>query len=68
MDKDSITERRGDFRHHVNLDVCVTPEGKDKQHIESSIINMSLLGCAMEPRNYAFKEQEKLSICFIEAK
>ena len=68
MNKANITERRERSRRPVNLGVCVTPEGKVKQNIESSIINMSLLGCAIEPRNYAFKEQQKLSICFIAAK
>ena len=67
MNKESITERRGGSRRRVNLGVCVTPEANDKQRIESSIINMSLLGCAIEPRDYAFKEQEKLSICFVKA-
>ncbi len=68
MNKESITERREGSRRRVNLGVCVTTEGKDKQNIESSIINMSLLGCAIEPRNHTFKEQEKISICFVKAK
>ena len=43
-------------------------ENSNKENIKSHIINMSLLGCAIEPNGYYFEEQEKLSICFLAAK
>jgi hypothetical protein len=63
-----MDERREFVRQQINLDVCVAPNGLEQKHIESRILNMSLLGCAIEPGSYPFKEQEKLSICFQAAK
>ena len=65
---DNILERREQYRHHLRLGVCVTPKDMDDLHIESSIINMSLLGCAIEPANYSFRKKDKISICFVAAK
>ena len=61
-------ERREHPRHPVSLEVFVSPIRVTNTRLESKIINMSLLGCAIEPNSYAFKEKEKLAICFVASK
>ena len=61
-------ERREHTRHPISLEVFVSPVRVSNTRIESRIINMSLLGCAIEPNSYAFKEKEKLAICFVASK
>ncbi|MCK5662442.1 MAG: PilZ domain-containing protein [Thiotrichaceae bacterium] len=68
MEKDTTLERRKQYRHHLRLGVCVKPLGVNDLYIESNIINMSLLGCAIEPADYSFQEKDKISICFVAAK
>lgn len=58
-------ERREHPRHPISLEVFVSPVKVTNTRLESKIINMSLLGCAIEPNNYDFKEKEKLAICFV---
>jgi len=61
-------ERREHTRHPISLEVFVSPVRVTNTRIESRIINMSLLGCAIEPNSYVFKEKEKLAICFVASK
>ena len=58
-------ERREHPRHPISLEVYVSPLKVMSNRLESKIINMSLLGCAIEPNSYSFKENEKMAICFI---
>lgn len=58
-------DRREHPRHPINLEVFVSPIKVTNLRLESRIINMSLLGCAIEPNSYPFKENEKLAICFV---
>lgn len=68
MDANAIIERREHPRHPISLEVFVTPAKAKEQRIESRIINMSLMGCAIEPNYYSFKEKEEVSICFVASK
>jgi len=68
MNNNTAEDRREHFRHPITLEVFVTPENTDDKHLESRIVNMSLLGCAIEPIHYPFKQEEKMSICFVESK
>lgn len=61
-------ERREHPRHPISLAVFVSPIKVINTRLESKIINMSLLGCAIEPNSYDFKEKEKLAICFVASK
>ncbi|NOQ79619.1 MAG: hypothetical protein GQ546_09490 [Gammaproteobacteria bacterium] len=61
----AVIERREHPRHPINLEVFVSPIKVTNLRLESRIINMSLLGCAIEPNSYSFKENEKLAICFV---
>ncbi len=65
MTSAATTERREHPRHPISLEVFVSPINVTKLRLESRIINMSLLGCAIEPNSYQFKEKEKLAICFV---
>ncbi|MCW8930944.1 MAG: PilZ domain-containing protein [Gammaproteobacteria bacterium] len=58
-------ERREHPRHPISLEVFVSPLKVTNTRLESKIINMSLLGCAIEPNSYDFRENEKLAICFV---
>lgn len=58
-------ERREHPRHPINIEVFISPIKVTNVRIESRVINMSLLGCAIEPNSYPFKENEKLAICFV---
>ncbi|MCP3849397.1 MAG: PilZ domain-containing protein [Gammaproteobacteria bacterium] len=62
------TERREHPRHPISLSVFVSPIKVTNTRLESRIINMSLLGCAIAPNDYAFVENEKLAICFVASK
>ena len=64
----SVVERREHVRHPVSLKVYVSPAGAVDSHLEFRIINMSLLGCAIESGSYQFSKREKLSLCFAAAK
>ncbi|MCK5662378.1 MAG: PilZ domain-containing protein [Thiotrichaceae bacterium] len=64
----AVIERRKHLRHSINLEVFVSPIKVTNVRLESRIINMSLLGCAIEPNSYSFKENEKLAICFVASK
>ena len=61
-------ERREHPRHPISLSVFVSPIKVTNIRLESKIINMSLLGCAIEPNSYDFREKEKLAICFVASK
>ncbi len=61
-------ERREHPRHPISLEVFVSPYRVSNTRLESRIINMSLLGCAIEPNSYDFIEKEKLAICFVASK
>lgn len=65
MSTAAVIERREHPRHPINLEVFVSPIKVTNLRLESRIINMSLLGCAIEPNYYPFKENEKLAICFV---
>ncbi len=64
----SVVERRVHVRHPVSLKVYVSPAGAADFHLESRIINMSLLGCAIELGSYKFSKREKISLCFAAVK
>ena len=68
MKSASAMERREHPRHPIIIEVFVSPAGTVDTRIKSRIINMSLLGCAIDPISYTFAEQEKLSICFVASK
>ncbi len=61
-------ERRAQPRHPISLEVFVSPVRVTNTRLSSRIINMSLLGCAIEPNSYHFVEKEKLAICFVASK
>lgn len=65
MATSAAIERREHPRHPISLDVYVSPQKVTNVRMESRVINMSLLGCAIEPNSYSFKEDEKLAICFV---
>ena len=68
MESDTVIERREHPRHPISLEVFVSPARATNTRLASRIINMSLLGCAIEPNSYVFEEREKLSICFVASK
>ncbi|WP_198263688.1 PilZ domain-containing protein [sulfur-oxidizing endosymbiont of Gigantopelta aegis] len=61
-------DRREHPRHPVQLEVFVSPVKVTNTRLASRIINMSLLGCAIEPNDYVFTNKEKLAICFVASK
>ncbi len=68
MSASAVIERREHLRHPISLEVFVTPAKVKNQRIASRIINMSLMGCAIEPNYYSFVEKEPVSICFVASK
>lgn len=61
-------DRREHPRHPISLEVFVSPIKVINTRLESRIMNMSLLGCAIKPISYTFEEKEKLVICFVASK
>lgn len=68
MASDLTNERRRQTRHPVSIEVFISPAKSVKERWASRILNMSLLGCAIEPSPYIFEEQESVSISFIASK
>jgi hypothetical protein len=68
MEAVAVIERREYPRHPISLEVFISPSHVNDIRIASRIINMSLLGCAIELNEYSYKEKEKLSICFVASK
>ncbi len=64
----AVIERREHPRHPISLEVFVSPLKVKNKRIASRIINMSLMGCAVEPNGYAYAEKERLAICFVASK
>jgi len=64
----AAVERREHPRHPISLEVFVSPVKVTNTRLASKIINMSMLGCAIEPNSYQFKQNEKLAICFVASK
>jgi hypothetical protein len=64
----TAVERREHPRHPIDLHAFVSPIKVTNVRLETKIINMSLLGCAITPGTYDFKAKEKVAICFMASK
>lgn len=64
MTETNYQERRKLPRHPIELSVFVSPIKVTNMRLESRIINMSLLGCAIVPVSYEFSLKDKLVLCF----